>query len=294
MKEDARQRFAWQGWRLTLPREWNPVRIEGNWRSGFVLFADLHKPRLGLRWGAVKTKGLDLNVWARSAMRDEIGILAAREARPSDAGGHFESAIGYSEPRLPGRDVWIGFSRATGRGVELIYHAQRRDAVLEGAIAPTLCDCPTDQPVPWSVFDLSCVAPAGMTLKSHQLSAGDLRLAFACRKTARFASVRQIAVAKLALARMPLVKWLADDLRARVIHYAASKDQRDVAHETDDGRALRGIAQSLQRRRRSFFMRLLPRELIAAALHDEARDRLVLVQASDDAVAHLLVRTIGC
>ena len=27
------------GWSLALPREWNPVRIEGNWRSGFVLFA---------------------------------------------------------------------------------------------------------------------------------------------------------------------------------------------------------------------------------------------------------------
>src|SRR5688572_23436580 len=271
-----RQCIAWQGWRLELPADWNPVRIEGGWRGGFVLFADLHKPRLGLRWGVVGGTRVDANVWARSAMRDEIGVIAAREASPCNAGGgSFECAIGYSEPKLPGRDVWIGFSRATGRGVELIYHAQRRDAVLEGSIVPTLCDCPVDQPTPWSVFDLRCVAPAGMRLKSHQLSAGDLRLAFACGTSGRFASVRQIAVARLALARMPLAKWLAGEARARSVHYAASADHRDVHHETADGRALCGVGQTLKRRRRSFFMRSLPRELLAAALHDEARDRLV-------------------
>ena len=290
----SRQSFAWHGWRLELPVEWNPVRIEGTWRSGFVLFADLHKPRLGLRWGVVGGKRIDANVWTRSAVRDEIGIIAAREARPLPFNGKFESSIIYPDPDPPGRDVWAGFSRATGRGVELIYHAQGRDSVLEGAIVPTLCDCAADQPMPWSVFDLRCVAPAGMRLKSQQLNAGDLRLAFACATSGRFASVRQLAVAKLALSRMPLKNWLASEVRGRLMHYAETNDQRDVTYETADGRAVCGVARTLKRRRRSFFMRGLPRELLAAALHDEARDRLVLVQASDGILMNEFVRFVGC
>ena len=288
------QCFAWHGWSMALPREWNPVRIEGGWRGGFVLFADLHRPRLGLRWGVVGGKRVDANVWTRSAMRDEIGIIAAREARAlASPDGRFEASIIYPDPDPPGRDVWAGFSRASGRGVELIYHAQRRDSVLEGSIVPTLCDCAADEPTPWSVFDLRCVAPAGMRLKSHQLSAGDLRLAFACGQSGRYASLRQIAVATLALSRMPLENWLAGDVRGRSMHYVASTGHVDVRHETVDGRALCGVGRTLTRRRRSFFLRSLPRELVAAALHDNARDRLVLIQASDGDVMRQLARTVG-
>jgi len=288
-----RQCIAWHGWSLDVPADWNPVRIEGGWRSGFVLLADLHKPRLGLRWGAVGGKRFDAGIWARSAMRDEVGVIASREAKPLDREG-FEASIHYLEPDLPGRDVWVGYSPASGRGVELIYHAQRRDDVLANRILPTLRDCAPGAATPWSAFDLSCVAPVGMTLKAHDFSAGDLRLAFACGKTRRFASVRQIAVAKLALTRMPLAKWLADDLRGRRAHYAASADEFEVAHETSDARALRGIGKRLRRRWRSFFMRWIPRELVAAALHDEARDRLVLVQASSAELLNEIARSVGC
>jgi hypothetical protein len=287
------QRLAWQGWSLEVPGEWNPVRIEGGWRSGFVLLADLHKPRLGLRWGAVGGKRFSAAIWARSAMRDEIGVIAANEAKPL-ARESFESSIHYPEPEPPGRDVWVGFSPATGRGVELIYHAQQRDDVLATRIVPTVRDCPPDAPAPWSVFNLSCLAPRGMKLKSHQLNAGDLRLAFACGKTGRFASVRQIAVAKVALSRMPLAKWLADELRSRSLHYAAFAETSELEHQTTDGRALRGICRDLKRRWRSFFMRWIPRELVVAALHDESRDRLVLAQASSRDLLDEVVRSVGC
>ena len=288
-----RQCIAWQGWSLDVPADWNPVRIEGGWRSGFVLLADLHKPRLGLRWGAVGGKRFTADIWARSAMRDEVGVIAAKEAKPL-ACGPFEASIHYPEPEPPGRDVWAGFSRTSGRGAELIYHAQQRDNVLADQVVPTLRDGAPDQPQSWSVFDLSCVAPAGMRLKSHLFNAGDLRLAFACARTGRYASIRQIAVAKLALSRMPLANWLADELRSRSLHYAASTEASEREHQTTDGRALCGLCRSLERRWRSFFMRWIPRELEVAALHDEARDRLVLVQASSRDLLEEVVRSVGC
>lgn len=287
-----RQLLAWQGWSLDVPADWNPVRIEGGWRSGFVLLADLHKPRLGLRWGAADGKRFSPEIWARSAIRDEVGVIAAKEARPL-ACGPFEASIHFPEPQPPGRDVWVGFSRASGRGAELIYHAQKRDDVLADQIVPTLRDGAPDQPQAWSVFDLSCRVPAGMKLKSHLFNAGDLRLVFACARTGRYASIRQIAVARLALSRMPLAKWLADELRGRRVHYAAAADECVIEEKASDGRALCGTCRSLKRRRRSFFMRWIPRELQVAALHDETRDRLVLVQASGRDLLGQIVTSVG-
>ena len=288
-----RQLLAWHGWSLDVPGEWNPVRIEGGWRSGFVLLADLHRPRLGLRWGAVGGgRRFDPGTWARSAMRDEVGVIAAGQAKPL-ACGPFEASMLYCDPDAPARDVWVGFSRTSDRGVELIYHAQKRDRVLADRIVPTLRDRAPEQPHAWSAFDLSCLTPAGMKLKSHHFGAGDLRLAFACARTGRFASVRQIAVAKLALSRMPLAKWLADELRARTLHYVASADASDVGYQTGDGRPLCGIVRSLRRRRRSFFARWIPRRLEVAALHDASRDRLVLVQASSRELLDEVARSVG-
>jgi len=42
--------FAWQGWRLEIPEEWSPVKIDGSFEAGQVLLVDIHRPRLGIRW----------------------------------------------------------------------------------------------------------------------------------------------------------------------------------------------------------------------------------------------------
>jgi hypothetical protein len=119
-----------------------------------------------------------------------------------------------------------------------------------------------------------------MALASHQLGAGDVRLCFAAR--GRITSVRRVAVARLALARLPLAQWLAQERRARSLHYRPIGDARDVEFEAGDGQVTAGISQSMVRRRRFGFLRRLPRELVVTAVHDEARDRLILAQANDD------------
>ncbi len=289
----SRQSIAWHGWRLSVPREWNPVRVEGGWSSGFVLLADLHRPRLGLRWGVVKERRFDACDWARRTIRDEVGKLAAREAkalRLEDE--NFEGSTLYVDPDAPGRDVWVGYSRASARGVELIYHAQRRDDVLAERVVPTLSDAAPGEPTPWAIFDLSCVAPAGMRLKSHQLNAGDVRLSFADR--GRLAGVRQVAVARLALARMPLEAWLATELRSKSLHFRGVGNPDEIAHEAVDGRSLVGFCRSMRRRRRFCFMRGLPIELFVGALHDADRDRLLIVHASSRELFREVARSVGC
>jgi hypothetical protein len=276
----VRQVLCWQGWRLELPSQWNPTMIQGDYEAGSILIADLHRPRLGVRWKRA-AKRLDTLKWARRALAAEVGQLAADEARPIDLPGSWEASMLYVDPDPPGRDVWVGYSPVSERCVELVHHAQRRDTVLGGAILPDFKDVPVDQPMPWSVFDLRCVVPPGMTLAQHQLNAGDLGLCFQGKH--RLVTVRQIALAGLALKRQPLEKWLDNQQQRRAKHYRVVGDIRDIECGPAD-RALKGIGRAMHRRRRFFFYRAMPRQLVTAAFHDTSRDRLIIVQGSDEAL----------
>ena len=58
----------------------------------------------------------------------EVGVLAAAEAvagRASDP--RWPASLLYLEPQPPGRDVWFGYGPVSGRMVQVIYHAHRRE-----------------------------------------------------------------------------------------------------------------------------------------------------------------------
>ena len=80
---DKHRTICWQGWKLQLPRRWDPVKLEGDHAEGYALFADTLRPRLGLRWQTPKRKRrFDPDVAVRLALKNEVGQLAAAEARP--------------------------------------------------------------------------------------------------------------------------------------------------------------------------------------------------------------------
>src|SRR5688572_8681477 len=152
---------AWQGWRVELPARWSPVKLEGDFDRGYALFADLHRPRLGLRWEKVRRgKKFNAGELVRRALVDEIGKLAAAEATPhvQPEGGEWTDSLLFMEPDPPGRDVWAAFSGHSGRVLIVSHHAHRRERILPDSILPTVTDVASiglgDQP--WSVFDLSC------------------------------------------------------------------------------------------------------------------------------------------
>lgn len=279
--------FAWQGWRLTVPRRWDPVKLEGDAAEGYALFADALRPRLGLRWqtpaGHRKPK-FDPVAAVAAAMKREVGTLAAAEATPCDAAtGEWSSPLLYVEPDPPGRDVWIGFSTTSGRLLTVAYHAHRREHLLASAVLPTLSDAPLDVAATWAVFDLSCVLPGGMALTAQQLNAGDLSLSFADRRGARLA-VRQLAVAHLALQRQPIAKWVADQQRPLAKHYRSTP-----AADAGDG----VWVGRLTRRRRYWLARHHPPSLVTVAYHDEPRDRLVLLHGTDESLLRVVAPTVG-
>ncbi len=281
--------FAWQGWRLETPSRWSPVKLDGDRDEGYALFADLHRPRLGLRWKKLgkRTRGDD---WARLAMRNEVGSLALDEAKRLPDGDRWHSAMLFIDPEPPGRDVWVGVSARSGRAVQLIHHAHRRERLLAEVVLPTLEDLPTDEPMPWSVFELSCVVPPGMELTGKKLLAGDLMLLLTDKK--RQVRVRQVAVAQLALQRLPLGKWLDQQLRERRKHYRPLGPPEPVELSIR-GKPVAGLARCTRRRRRFFFQRWLAPRIVSYALHDAERDRLVFVESNDRELAEAVAATVG-
>src|SRR4051812_6330284 len=137
---------AWQGWQIRLPSRWNPLKLEGDYAKGEILFADMDRPRLGMRWRTVAAKRFDV----RRAMRDEVGVLAADEASPQALVDQLWTAsLLYLEPDPPGRDVWVGHSAVSGRAIEIVHHVRRRERLLPDVILPTLTDSAENQAVPW-------------------------------------------------------------------------------------------------------------------------------------------------
>ena len=300
--------FSWQGWRLTLPADWSPLKLEGDGDEGYALFADLARPRLGLRWKRVKAKGDPAKLVERS-MRDEVGQLAAREAStpsPPLAASQRNSERLYLDPDPPGRDVYAAFSPASRRLVQLIYHAKHRDSSFVRTVLPTLADAAPDVRQQWSVFDLSCITPPHFTLSSHTLNAGDLSLTFKHHSNHRWLSVnqllrpprrmtvRQVAVAGLALSRRPLKQWLAAQQATQKKFYALGRrPPTPVTVVAADGRMLVGLVRTVRRRLRyRWSPRVAPR-LVTFALHDESRDRLLLAQGHGKADLRRLLKTVG-
>jgi hypothetical protein len=283
--------FAWQGWRLVLPVKWNPVKLDGGYDAGSVIFADLHRIRLGMRWKKMGGRSYKPEKWTQAMLSESIGKLAAAEARPIELRhAEFHAAMLYTEPSPPGRDVFVAYSPVSGRMIELAYHTRRREHALASVVCPTLLDQSPERAMRWSVFDLSCIVPEGMRLESHTLNAGDLSLTFADGK--RRITVRQVAVAELALKRMPIEKWLADQEKTLAGQYAA-RGRPEATEYRVDGRILRGVARTLRRRLRYFWQRSLTPQWQTMALHDVKRDRLILLQATDGELAEQVLRSIG-
>ena len=274
--------LRWQGLRLDLPDRWDPVKLEGDADGGMILLADLHRPRLGVRWKALKKKA-DPAKSVDAAMRDEVGALAADEATLTSPNGDWEFGQLYTEPETPGRDVWIGVSRVTRRLVQVIYHAHHRDRMLADSVLPTLGDNAAGE---WSIFDLSCRLPAGAKLIKHRLNVGDLTLEFEIDRKPLI--VRQIAVASVALTRQPIERWLASQQLGKKKFYRPTEQPQPV-----EIAGLKGIRRTMVRRRRHFLMRSLHKLVLGVALRDESRDKLLILESPDLAVITDAVKTIG-
>jgi len=286
--------IIWQALSIEISHRWSPIKLEGDFKQGYILLADLHRPRLGLRWHTPNPKRLDVQATINRQMLEEVGQLAAKEATDFVPSKSFEFGKIYIEPKPPGRDIWIGYSPASRRIIQVVHHAHRREHLLRDAVLPTLTDLPDVDPRPWSIFDLSCRVPKDFVLESRQLNVGDHLLEFSAPakpRPRRFA-IRQIAVAELALKRKSIDGWLASLQHQSRKQYRVTGNITDIIIEAA-GRKLEGRRQWLNRRKRYFWVRRLHPQLLTLALHDAQRDRLLLIETSEEDLAKAIGPTIG-
>lgn len=279
--------FAWQGWKISLPDGWNPVKLEGDYARGQALIADVNGPRLGMRWATVGR--IDPKRWVRKTLVEEVGKVAAAESRESSIEG-WEAARIYSDPTRAARDIFLARSVTSRRMIELVCHVNETSLVRIDDLVRSFEDCPPDDQMPWAVFGLSCHTPAGWRLTGQQLHAGDLSLSF--RRGRDHLTLRQIALAQLALKRLPLERWLAQQQQSHSRTHRAAGALTPASFVVA-GQRLEGLMGQLQRRRRFFWATNLPKQITTLALHDPQHDRLLLAQASQQALAEQLVRSIG-
>jgi hypothetical protein len=278
---------AWHGWRIEVPDRWSPVKVDGDAEQGSLLMADLHRPRLGLRWKKMSGRKFDAQAAVAKAMTDEVGTLAKNEAvAQGPEGGNWSAPLLFVDKEPPGRDVWCAYGASSGRLVEVVYHARRRDSVLAGRLLPTLSEAQAGGEQEWSIFELSCKTPPGLKLVKQRLNAGDLSLMFEGGKK-QAVSVRQIAVAKLALQRRSMDRWIAEQVSWRGKYFKVHGSVSEV-QETP-----KLIRQQAVRRRRYSWMWWLASGFVALAKHDEARDRLVIVDATDEGLARQIMDSVG-
>ncbi|MFT3785206.1 MAG: hypothetical protein QM770_03450 [Tepidisphaeraceae bacterium] len=218
--------LAWHGLSLALPTDCGPVKIEGDATKGAVMIADLHAPRLGLRWNSPPRRRRFEKRAIENALRSEVGQLAAKEAIEHTPDG-FTHGLLYVDPDPPGRDVWIGISSTSHRLVEVVWQAKGKSPTndLRDRVLPTLADDGFDGPQRWSVFDFSLIAPAGWKLVRQRFNAGDLTMEFANRRSSTI--VRQIGPARLALKRQTAEQWLVGHARAWKQMYGSAEMTND-------------------------------------------------------------------
>jgi hypothetical protein len=276
--------FAWQGWTISLPSGWNPMKLEGDFDAGYALIADLDRPRLGMRW--TTPQKLDASALAKKAIVEEVGQLGADEARPCTT-ENWKGAMLFTESEPPGRDVWAAQSKVSGRSMELVHHVHAGEASQMPQLLSKLIDSQPQAELPWSVFDLSCRSPHEWRLEKKMLNAGDLRLTFA--KDSQRRTIRQIAVAHLALKQTPLDKWLDQQQLPYEKNYRAAGSSQELILSPS---GLKGFARRLERRG-GLWRRRLPAQIHILVFHDPNRDKLLLLEAESQASAEELARTVG-
>ncbi|HEV2292732.1 MAG TPA: hypothetical protein VGR35_02690 [Tepidisphaeraceae bacterium] len=285
--------FAWQGFELSIPAEWNPVALSGSFSAGHALLAELGEPRLGLRWKKGDARRETPDVLER-IVRREAGGTSTQQVKhlPAYPGAcTLKQAVVCLDERIPGRDVCAAWAADSGRLVQLVYHAPERDDVLVDEIVPALRETVSLSWQRWAVLDLTCAVPAGFILESHDLRAGDLQLKWRGRR-GRIA-VRQLSLADLVLQRTTLEQLVRNRQREHHLAYHSQQPLSQVRLLTEDDRELLGLSGLALRKRRFFWRSGLPPQRLTLAVHDPTRNRIVMIEADDASLARDIARTVG-
>jgi hypothetical protein len=225
--------LAWCGWRLRIPEEWRPLRLEGGPRKGTMMVGDATEAIFKASWARLRPAGAR-RWWRRRSRRGGDALS------PAPAG--FTGCLIRREPKTD-QAVLSACDEGTGLLLELVYNAaasRQRLAEMDGVVLPSLRSQVRrgGEPARWAIFGAAFGVPAGYELMGQSLHLGEISLRFARRKDRL--CVGQVYPAELALKRRALSFWLRNwpwEERALRRFRASGADEpwRLPGGEGDDG-----------------------------------------------------------
>ena len=182
---DGTHHFAWQGFSLELPGDWNLAGHQGDARAGVVTFADLRRETLSVRWQRVKQPG---------RARDKLMRSLERKGAKVTAGGCSSHLIGHTS-----------FNGCIVAGTTRLYELQAHtDAEVKG-VGETFADHAAEECWPWRVYGIQGSVPRWLRLQRVDLHPGRPRLVF--RRLRTVVTLGAWPLADELLARRTLAEW---------------------------------------------------------------------------------------
>ena len=281
--------LAWCGWRLRMPRDWRPLRLEGEARSGSAMIGDAVEARLKVSWVRV-AKARAKRCWSRRLRR-----RAERVEQPPPRG--FTDCV-LLRPAKGRQLIWVGCAEGSGLVVELIYRRPEgpgRQDQVDRVVLPSLQAAPPGgDGTLWSIFGASFVAPRGFALVGRSLHLGEISLRFA--RGREVLSLGQVYPADLALSRRPLGFWL----RSWPWEQKALRRFRQLGEDRPwrverGGCELVGLLRAGRKAVRWPLGFLAPRRVLSAAAVDVAAGRILRgeLQSPGEPAESVLARAVG-
>jgi len=276
---DRHSLLAWAGWKLRMPREWQPLKLEGTPEKGQLIVGDSTCAMFIIKWDRYTRKAeADAAKWVQDRFKKH-GVIP--DAEPP-AGQRF-TACGWkkSVQTEEGKETvyWYGYSEEarlllgiTVNGV-LPAHILRK---IVRDVLPSLDAVPAAEGSLWAMYDVSFRAPAGYELAQKHLFSGDIALEFAKGRRETL-MMRQVYPGGLALNRRPIEKWF--DFYPFKEHRRTRRSSIQVSQWNHKERAeLKGAMRSAWKRLPVPLGWCSPRYCRALAVHDQNLNRLLIVE----------------
>ena len=206
--------FAWQGFQLQVPSDWDLSAASGDYDTGYCRLDDETMPRLEIKWrGGLRTKGA-------SSLTDRF----LKDARLNRKGSPVRIKRDTALAEVPDADCECFFTCGETDAVHMavccsvcgrasMLRVIQRPGDTSHAIARRILqsfrDHPSDDWMPWAILGFSLATPKEFRLKNHRFEAGRLQMDFAARR--RSASAVRLGLARTALRGTTLLDWARRD-----------------------------------------------------------------------------------
>lgn len=268
--------IAWARWRVTVPEEWRPLKIQGDPVKGSMMIGDAERPIVLIQWCRQPKAGFDTDKWFEQRFR-KLGTVPARGAPVPERFTKTAWQPELSTHEGTSKTLWCGYSADACLIVEVIVttltEPRLRNWIFE-KMMPGMKVSSEDEPCCWSMYAVGFRSPPGFELKQKHLYSGDVALLFE-REDKGSLLLRQVYPAKLAMSRRTFERWL------EATPFLERRKLRNPVRTAWTGHGphdLEGIRLAGWKRLPAPLGRCGPRHVTAVAAVDLELDRLLIAE----------------